>query len=211
MKKLSFILLFFMMFFISCASDTPKQVKNTEVNDNSNKSVSENTIEDDKLKETNENLNDNSKSANNSTKSTVNNTNEAKDTQKLMEDNSNKNIKEEVINYIINGQENKSEAEKLKWSETFLNKVDIESLYKKYVSEGGKSDDIEGVSKYITSNAPILKDWKNLFEEDLYNIYGEKVVRLEKLDEDLYQAYVEIDGKEVQYVVVSSRTGYFHG
>ena len=67
------------------------------------------------------------------------------------------------------------------------------------------------VVEILTLNAPILNDWKKLFERDLYNIYGQKVTKLEPLDNDLYQAYVNIDGKDVPYVVVSARTGYFHG
>lgn len=120
-------------------------------------------------------------------------------------------LKEKVIDYIINGQENKSEAEKMKWSETFLNKVDIDILYKQYIANGGTTDDLEKFAEYITLNAPIPTDWKKLFEKDLYNTYGVKVVRLEHLEGVLYQAYIKNDGKEVPYVVVSSRTGYFHG
>lgn len=63
----------------------------------------------------------------------------------------------------------------------------------------------------MTLNAPISSNWEKLFEKDLYDIYGEKVVRLEHLEDDLYQAYIKKDGAEIPYVVVSSRTGYFHG
>lgn len=37
---------------------------------------------------------------------------------------SKQNITEKIKNYIINGQENKAEAQKIKWSKTFLNRVD---------------------------------------------------------------------------------------
>lgn len=121
------------------------------------------------------------------------------------------NITKKVKYYIINDQENKSEAEKIKWSKTFLNEVNIESLYKQYLANGGKAGNLENFANYMTLNAPIPSDWKKLFEKDLYDTYGEKVVRLEQLKGDLYQAYVKKDGKEVPYVVVSSRTGYFHG
>lgn len=121
------------------------------------------------------------------------------------------NISDKVKNYIINGQENKSEAQKIKWSNTFLNKVDIESLNKQYISSGGSVDNLEDLAKYITLNAPIPSDWEKLFEKDLYDLYGEEVIRLEYLEGDLYQAYIKKDGAEVPYVVVSSRTGYFHG
>lgn len=125
--------------------------------------------------------------------------------------NSEQSVTEKVKNYIINGQESKPEAQKIKWSKTFLNRVDIESLYKKYKANGGNADDIESFAGYITQNAPIPSDWQELFKKDLYDTYGEKVSRLEHLKDDLYQAYVVKDGSEVPYVVVSSRTGYFHG
>lgn len=121
------------------------------------------------------------------------------------------NISDKVKSYIMNGQENKPEAQKIKWSNTFLNKVDIESLYKQYISSGGNTDNLENIVEYVTLNAPIPSDWEKLFEKDLYEAYGEEVIRLEHLEGDLYQAYIKKDGKEIPYVVVSSRTGYFHG
>lgn len=125
--------------------------------------------------------------------------------------NSEQSISEKVKNYIINGQGNKPEAGKIKWSKSFLDRVDIEGLYKQYIANGGHTDDLESFAGYMTLNAPIPSDWKELFEKDLYDAYGEKVVRLEHLKDDLYQAYVVKDGSQVPYVVVSSRTGYFHG
>jgi len=52
---------------------------------------------------------------------------------------------------------------------------------------------------------------KIVIKNDFYKRFGEKVVRLNYLEGDSYQAYVSHDGKEIPYVVVSSRTGYFHG
>lgn len=121
------------------------------------------------------------------------------------------NITEKIKNYIFNGQENKPEAEKIKWSKTFLNRVDIESLYKKYIANEGHAEDLESFANYMNLNATIPIDWKELFEKDLYDKYEEKVIRLEPLKDDKYQAYIVKDGSEVPYVVVSSRTGYFHG
>lgn len=121
------------------------------------------------------------------------------------------NITKKAKNYIFNGQENKPESEKIKWSETFLNEVDIESLYTQYIDNEGNADNLESFASYITINAPTPNNWEDLFEKDLFDAYGEKVVRLEPLMADLYQAYVIKDGSEVPYVVVSSRTGYFHG
>lgn len=116
-----------------------------------------------------------------------------------------------VTDYIINGQGNIPESDKIKWSKTFLKQVDIESLYKQYIANGGNANDLKQFAIYMTQNAPIPSNWEALFEKDLYDAFGEKVARLEHLQGDLYQAYVVKDGSEVRYVVVSSRTGYFHG
>ena len=121
------------------------------------------------------------------------------------------NISYEVKNYTIKGQDNKSEAEKLKWSKTFLDNLDINSIYSEYLSSGGTADDIEELAYYITENAPIPSDWEEMFKKDLYEKYGENLLKVEPLGNDQYQAYIEKEGKEVPYVVVSSRTGYFHG
>jgi tetratricopeptide (TPR) repeat protein len=124
---------------------------------------------------------------------------------------SEQNISGKVKDYIINGQGDKPEALKLQWSKTFLNNVDIMSLYKKYKAAGGNGQDLESFAKYMTMNAPIPSDWKKMFGKDLYNTYGQKVTRLEYLGGDMYQAYIDNNGSEVPYVAVSSRTGYFHG
>ncbi|WP_315078528.1 hypothetical protein [uncultured Clostridium sp.] len=220
MKKLMLCLLFFTIFLIACSANDSKSTNNS-VDDNSNKSAIENSND---INES-ENIEKNSANTNDS-KNTLQNskdTHKEKDKPKNSNGTSNEkatssnhnsadeNIKEKVINYIINGQENKPEAEKIKWSKTFLNKVDIENLYKQYMKNGGKADDLEKFADYMTLNAPIPNDWEKLFEKDLYDTYGEKVVRLEHLQDDLYQAYIKKDGVEIPYVVVSSRTGYFHG
>ena len=163
-----------------------------------------------------ESTTDNQENTNKDAKdSTITNSNKSEkdtDINTNPQDTTNENsLKEKVIDYIINGQENKTEAEKIKWSETFLNKVDIDVLYKEYTANGGTIDDLENFSKYITLNAPILTDWEQLFENDFYTRFGEKVVRLDHIEGDLYQAYINRDGIEIPYVVVSSRTGYFHG
>ena len=123
------------------------------------------------------------------------------------------NITEKTKDYIMNGQGEKSSAEKIKWSKTFLDKVDIENLYKSYLMKGGKADNLEDFAKYMTKYAPIPDDWQDLFAKDLFNEYGYKLSRVEPLDDypDYYQAYVIINGTEKPFVVVSARTGDFHG
>lgn len=168
--------------------DTSTTESTTDNQENTTKSAKDSTI-------TNSNK---LEKGTNSTTSSQNTTNE-------------NSLKEKVIDYIINGQGDKPEAEKIKWSEAFLNKVDIDVLYNQYIVNGGITDDLEDFSKYITLNAPIPTDWEKLFENDFSNRFGEKVVKLDHIEGDLYQAYINHDGIEIPYVVVSSRTGYFHG
>ena len=192
MKKILCFLLFSTILLVSCTSPNSQST---------NKLVDNN-------KESTQNSNGNSEQEG-ATENSVD-TSEEK-TSPSNDEITEENISEKVKNYIINGQENKPEAQKIKWSNTFLNEVDIEGLCKQYISSGGSVDNLENLVEYITLNAPIPKDWEKLFEKDLYDIYGEKVIRLEHLEGDLYQAYIKKDGAEVPYVVVSSRTGYFHG
>ncbi|WP_238916620.1 hypothetical protein [Clostridium sp. YIM B02555] len=191
----------------------------TQTNDSQTNSID--AIEsnaNDKVNTNNDTKNDNStkqndtlQTQNNIDKNKINLTDDSTKTSESKTSNSDSTIKENVIDYIINGQENKSESQKLKWSKTFLNKIDIDSLFKQYTENKGNADDIEGFATYITKNAPVLSNWQDLFKKDLYDTYGENVVKIKHLENDLYQAYIEKDGLQVPYVVVSSKTGYFHG
>lgn len=53
--------------------------------------------------------------------------------------------------------------------------------------------------------------WKVEFEKNLLENYGVKPDHYEKLENGVYQVYVEIDGKVVPYVAVDSATGDYHG
>ena len=127
------------------------------------------------------------------------------------EDETNKKIILEVKEYIQNGQNEKSEAVKIKWSKTFLDNADIEALYKDFIKSADKKDDVEAFAKFITENAPISGNWEEMFKKDVYEIYKEDIVNIKHLEGDLYEGYIVSSGKEIPYVVVSSRTGYFHG
>lgn len=124
---------------------------------------------------------------------------------------SEKDIARKTKDYLLNGQQDKPEADKLKWSEAFLNQVNIGAVYQKYLSGGGKADDIQSFARYLTQNAPVPDNWQELFAEDLLKKYEVKVVRYVPVQNNLYQVYVKISGKEVPYVAVNARTGYFHG
>ena len=207
MKKIIICLLFSIIFMISCAGNNIESTN--KVVDNKSSEVSEKNLNND--------LKDNSINKNLSDTSQEKETEEISGNESEVENSTsgeimkNEDISEKVKNYIINGQSNKSEAEKIKWGKTFLNEVDIKSLYDQYISTGGNANDLEKFASYMTLNAPIVNNWEELFKKDLYDIYGEKVVRLKHLENDLYEAYIKKDGAEVPYVVVSARTGYFHG
>lgn len=207
MKKIIICLLFSIIFMISCAGNNIESTN--KVVDNKSGEVSEKNLNND--------LKDNSINKNLSDTSQEKETEEISGNESEVENSTsgeimkNEDISEKVKNYIINGQSNKSEAEKIKWSKTFLNEVDIKSLYDQYISTGGNANDLGKFASYMTLNAPIVDNWEELFKKDLYDIYGEKVVRLKHLENDLYEAYIKKDGAEVPYVVVSARTGYFHG
>lgn len=200
MKKIMICLLFSTIFLTACSLNDSQDTNKSVDNNKPNKVAKQNSVDTPKEKNVEqkgitENPNDTS----------------VEDNKASKDGETEQNISERVKNYIINNQENISEAEKIKWSKTFLNEVDIESLYNQYIATGGNIDDLEKFAIYMTLNAPISSNWEKLFEKDLYDIYGEKVVRLEHLEDDLYQAYIKKDGSEIPYVVVSSRTGYFHG
>jgi hypothetical protein len=187
MKKTNFFFLLFIILLTSCSSSYSSKMNKHEGNNRSSQSSTKNYGNTSKEKQLSYNKN-------------------------MKDDvNSENNISEKIKKYIFNGQKNKPEAQKIKWNKTFLNCVDIELLYNQYIAHGGHADDLESFASYMTQNAPILNDWKDLFKKDLYDTYGEKVVRLEHLKDDLYQAYIIKNHSEIPYVVVSSRTGYYHG
>jgi len=113
--------------------------------------------------------------------------------------------------YLLKGQINKPEAEKLKWSSTFLEQVDIEKVYEDYLASGGAAGNIEAFAKFLTDHAPINPNWQELIKNFVFKDYGYEITRFEPLSKTEYQAYVKIDGREVPYVVVNARTGYYHG
>lgn len=203
MKKSMICLLVATMLLSACSLKDSQDTNNSTKNDK----VNEVAIEDDDKKDTTENTED----VANENQTASNSNNASEEINKPSDNISEDNISEKVKDYILNGQEDKSEAEKLKWSNAFLNQVDIEALYNQYISEGGNAEDIKKIAEYITTNAPIQDDWEELFKKELFDVYGQEVVKLEHLEGDVYQAYVNIDGSEVPYVTVSARTGYFHG
>ncbi|MBU3179498.1 hypothetical protein KPL47_24840 [Clostridium estertheticum] len=113
--------------------------------------------------------------------------------------------------YIVSSQGSKTEAQKIIWDTTLLNRVNMESMYKQYLSDKGIKGNIPAFARYITLNAPIQSDWKAVFEKAVYNQYGNKIVSYKYVRGDEYQAYIMNNGKLFAYVGVNSRTGRYHG
>ena len=132
-------------------------------------------------------------------------------TKKIMTETELNQLIEKTKNYILTGQEDQPEAKRLKWSSEFLNQVDFSTVYENYLTAGGESGNIESFANYLTQHAPINEKWEELTKQALKETYEVDVIRFEKLDETFYQAYVMIEGKEVPYVTVNIRTGYYHG
>ena len=118
-------------------------------------------------------------------------------------------ITKKVKDYINGSQGNKAESSRIKWNKTFLDRVEIGTLYNNYVNNGGKKDDIESFAKYITEYAPIYSSWKDMIKREIHNRYKKDIVKFVYLAGDEYQAYIEKNGKQVPYVIVSARTGYY--
>lgn len=77
----------------------------------------------------------------------------------------------------------------------------------------GSSDADTAEDKDTPANEDSTADdaWKVEFEKNLLENYGVKPDHYEKLENGVYQVYVEIDGKVVPYVAVDSATGDYHG
>ncbi|MEL7608881.1 MAG: hypothetical protein AAGU74_05200 [Bacillota bacterium] len=120
-------------------------------------------------------------------------------------------MEQKTRDFILVGQKDRPEAGQYHWAEEFLDLLDLGSLYKEYIAQGGKAGDVEGFTAYITENAPVPDHWKDMFEAAFAEAYGEKIVQYELIQDTYYQVYVELDGSAVPYVAVNARTGYYHG
>ncbi|MGL5087810.1 MAG: hypothetical protein ACRC68_19205, partial [Clostridium sp.] len=165
---------------------------------------------------TNQSSNSTNQSSNNTNQSS-NNTNQSSNNTTEKTDSSTNNdaksdeMSKKVKDYILSGQGDKPEALKLKWSKGFLEKVNMKSMYDKYIKDGGTDGDVAWFAKYITLYAPIPNDWEEMFKKDVYDNYKENIVCIKQFEGDLYKGRIIIKGVLTDYVMVSARTGYFHG
>ena len=194
MKKKLLCLLFLAIFLSSCSANNKASNEKPKAQSNNSIEVATGSGEKDKSSKSSDNTkaSTNNKAASNNT-SAVN------------------NISEKVKNYILNGQGDKPEAQKLNWSKSFLEKADMNSLYEKYKAKGGNSNDVKAFAEFITLNAPEPSNWQELAKKDIADAYGQTISRFEHISGDQYRAYIKVDGVEKPFVSVSARTGYFHG
>ena len=128
-----------------------------------------------------------------------------------MNESNEKAFYEKTKAFILTGQESLPEAGRIKWAASFLDAVDFNNVYQSYLNSGAKPWDVEAFAQYLTENAKAPENWKELFEKALLTDYSQTPSRYEDLGNGYYQVYVQIDGAEVPYVTVNSRTGWYHG
>ena len=128
-----------------------------------------------------------------------------------------------IKNYILNVQASDTISLHFEWDESFLEQLtaeDIEDVYQAFLEAGGVDNDMESFATYLSSHAPIYRNWQKLAVAVVERTHEGEVVRFEHLGEvtcasghlytDLYTAYIDIDGSEVPIVTISSRTGAIH-
>ena len=123
--------------------------------------------------------------------------------------NNNSEIVNETIEFLLNGQVGVRESEKLNWNPTFLQQINLEQLHQQFVATGEAPGNIEGFANFVTTNAPILENWEELFRHEFFEANGTQITNLTALGEDRYRAYIEVNGVEVPEVIVSARTGFY--
>ena len=127
-------------------------------------------------------------------------------------------------NYILHGQGYyTATAYLLNWDEDFLNLLDdktINKVYEKYLLENNPEGNIRKFAEYLTYNAPIRDNWKEIIKKKVEKKYNNIKVTKIKLESEnfpnIYGIYVSIDGKPQQpntdgivypFVFVNIRTG----
>lgn len=78
-------------------------------------------------------------------------------------------------------------------------------------TEQAKTTESQTTETQLQEGEPSDNSWKKDFEKTLYEEYGVVPDHYEYIGNDVYQVYVEIDGKIVPYVAVNWKTGDFHG
>ena len=99
------------------------------------------------------------------------------------------------------------------WSPEFLDRIDLRKLYHGYSEHGMPALDLEAFSKFVNENAPIVAGWEDLIIAHVQKETGHTITRFEAVEgsDAHYRAFAVIDGKEVFYITVNARTGYYHG
>lgn len=117
-----------------------------------------------------------------------------------------------IKDYILNGQDDLPNADKLLWLPEFLNNlsdIEIMNLYLDYMGEGNDTNDVIGFAKYVTENAPTKPGWEKIIEDKIEELFEEKVSHFEHIERQYYNVYIE--GRDTPFVTLNNATGYFHG
>jgi len=114
-----------------------------------------------------------------------------------------------TIDFLLNGQEEKSELERLNWNESFLNNLDLAAIHQQFVDGGADPDDVENFAVFLTQNAPISENWQQDFKAQMLAQHQVELTRFEPIGGDDFQTFTEQNGAEVPFAIVSSRTGYY--
>lgn len=197
----------------TASSNAPAQIAQKADNDRVKKSSFEKETNSTQKKANNQQIHNDSENSNTTTKNT-------ESEQDVQTKNSNEQlIPEKVRDYILNGQEGLDYASKLNWSQTFLNHLPdqiINRLYRAYIRANGDENNIQAFAKYLTENAPIQSNWREMFESDFAKAYGKKVAKYKKMGNGIYGIYLQEDpeGKKnggYPFVTLFARTGNYHG
>ena len=125
-----------------------------------------------------------------------------------------RNIPFKVKDYLSNGQSELSNAEAFWWEDTHLEALSdetINKLYSKFLESGGNGDNIVDFAEYLSMNAPIYPNWKEVFESTFVPAYEQDIVRYEGYGNEIYGVYLDIEGRDTPIVYVNAITGHYRG
>ena len=114
-----------------------------------------------------------------------------------------------TIDYLLYGQDEKPESERLNWNEGFLHNLDLTALHQQFVDGGADPEDMENFALFLTHNAPILENWEQEFRLQAFTRYQVQISRIESIGGDDFQTYRLENGDEVPFAIVSARTGHY--
>ena len=114
-----------------------------------------------------------------------------------------------VVAYILTGQGQVPEGDRLQWNESFLTQLNLEELYIHYLNGGNPRGDVVAFANFITEEAPIRPTWEIDIQLYMFRTHGTETTRFESLETGMYQAFTEENGIELPFAMVNPRTGHY--